>query len=174
MKKTTMATLTLIISTLMLALIAGLFYSYSCSVNPGLKQLDDSGYLAAMQSINRAIINPLFFLSFMGTLLFFPVSLFFNFTTWDSPKFLLLLGAFVLYACGTFGVTIFGNVPLNEALDTFPLKTATLEEISRARRVFEIPWNNLHSIRTVASVISLLLVIISITLPSKAIELITP
>ena len=87
-------------------------------------------------------------------------------------KSLTLLGKFL--EAIKFGVTIFGNVPLNEALDAFPLKTATLEEISRARRDFEIPWNNLHSIRTVASVISLLLVIISITLPLKATELITP
>lgn len=174
MKKTTMADLTLIISTLMLALIAGLFYSYSCSVNPGLKQLGDSEYIAAMQSINRAILNPMFFFSFMGTLLFLPVSLFFNFTAWDSPKFLLLLAAFILYACGTFGVTIFGNVPLNDALDAFVLKNASAEEISLARKNFEIPWNNLHSIRTIASVISLLLVIVSLTIQSKTAELITP
>lgn len=174
MKKTTMADLTLIISTMMLALIAGLFYSYSCSVNPGLNQLGDSEYIAAMQAINKAILNPLFFLSFMGTLLFLPVSLFFNFTAWDSPKFLLLLSAFILYACGTFGVTIFGNVPLNDALAAFPLKNSSIEEISLARKNFEIPWNNLHSIRTIASVISLLLVIISLTIQSKTTELITP
>lgn len=53
-------------------LVAGLFYAYSCSVNPGLKALSDVEYLIAMQSINRAIQNPYFFCSFMGLLLCFP------------------------------------------------------------------------------------------------------
>lgn len=173
MKKTPMTNLILIITAMLLALIAGLFYSYSCSVNPGLKQLGDSEYIGAMQSINRAILNPLFFLSFMGTLLFLPISTFLSFTTWDSPKFLLVLGALIVYACGTFGVTMFGNVPLNDALDAFDLKNATPESISMARKNFETPWNNLHLVRTVASVISLLLMIISLTLQSKAETLIT-
>lgn len=173
MKKTPMTNLILIITAMLLALIAGLFYSYSCSVNPGLKQLGDSEYIGAMQSINRAILNPLFFLSFMGTILFLPISTFLSFTTWDSPKFLLVLGALIVYACGTFGVTMFGNVPLNDALDAFDLKNATPEAISMARKNFEIPWNNLHLVRTVASVISLLLMIISLTLQSKAETLIT-
>ncbi len=173
MKKTTMIDLILIITALLLALIAGLFYSYSCSVNPGLKQLGDSEYIGAMQSINRAILNPVFFLSFIGALVCLPISVFVNFTAWDSPKFLLLLGAFILYTCGTFGVTIFGNVPLNEALDAFDLKNASSAEISIARKNFEIPWNNLHMVRTVASVISLLLVLIILTISSKATTLIT-
>lgn len=172
MKKTTMTDLILITTALLLALMAGLFYSYSCSVNPGLKQLGDSEYIGAMQSINRAILNPVFFLSFMGALLFLPISVFLNFTTWDAPKFLLLLAAFILYACGTFGVTIFGNVPLNEALAAFDLKNASIAEISAARKNFEMPWNNLHLVRTIASVISLLLVLISLTIPSKAVSLI--
>lgn len=173
MKKSTMTDLILIITALLLALVTGLFYSYSCSVNPGLKQLGDSEYIGAMQSINRAILNPIFFLSFMGALIFLPISTFLSFTTWDSPKFLLIVGALVLYACGTFGVTIFGNVPLNEALDAFDLKNASAAEISLARKNFEIPWNNLHSIRTIASVISLLLMLISLTISSKAASLIT-
>ena len=42
------------------ALIAGLLYAYSCSVNIGLGRLADAEYISAMQSINKAIQNPLF------------------------------------------------------------------------------------------------------------------
>ncbi|MBC8154239.1 MAG: DUF1772 domain-containing protein, partial [Bacteroidetes bacterium] len=61
-------------ATVTTALIAGLLYAYSCSVNPGLNRLSDASYLAAMQSINREIQNPVFFLSFLGALVLLPLS----------------------------------------------------------------------------------------------------
>lgn len=72
------------------ALIAGLFYAYSCSVNIGLGRLPDREYLAAMQNINSAILNPLFFLSFMGTLILMPLSAWLNYEQSLSGRFLLL------------------------------------------------------------------------------------
>lgn len=71
----------LLITAVVMALISGLFYSYSCSVNLGLGRLSDSEYLRAMQEINRAILNPWFFASFMGTFVAMPVS------TWLSYKY---------------------------------------------------------------------------------------
>ena len=51
----------LIIAGTLVALIAGLFFGFSVAVNRGLHRLKDSEYLAAMQSINEVIQNPLFF-----------------------------------------------------------------------------------------------------------------
>ena len=157
----TTANIILALSTTTTALIAGLFYGYSCSVNTGLGNLSDTEYLSAMQSINRAILNPLFFMSFMGTLFLLPVSAFLQYKTGNSACFMLLLAASVVYAIGVFGVTIFGNVPLNEALDTFTLQSASIEAIEQQRQHFEVPWNNLHTIRTVASVVALILAIVT-------------
>jgi uncharacterized membrane protein len=151
----------LVITTMLTSLIAGLFYAYSCSVNNGLGKLPDEGYIAAMQSINREILNPLFFASFMGTLIFLPISTWLQYKSGSSTAFGFLLAATLLYAIGTFGVTMAGNVPLNNALDKFNLKMASAEEIQLARQKFESQWNRLHNIRTVAVVLSLLLVIIS-------------
>lgn len=156
MKK--MTTIILLLTTLTTALIAGLFYGYSCSVNIGLGQLPDREYLAAMQSINVAILNPLFFLSFMGTLFLLPTSCYLND---QQPVFMLLLLATIVYVIGAFGVTIFGNVPLNDGLADFQLDGATVTEIARQRVKFERPWNTLHTIRTLSSVLSLILVIIA-------------
>ncbi len=63
----------LLITALLVALITGLWYAYSCSVNLGLGKLPDSEYLMGMQSINREILNLVFFATFMGTLLLLPV-----------------------------------------------------------------------------------------------------
>lgn len=152
----------LVATILATSLIAGLFYSYSCSVNPGLKSLSDIEYLRSMQSINRAILNPVFFASFMGALLLLPIC------TWLAYRevgfhtsFYLLLAALIIYAVGTFGVTIACNVPLNNALDRFNIDAASFSELQIQRTKFEMPWNRYHAIRTIANVLSLLLTIIA-------------
>ncbi|ACT96463.1 anthrone oxygenase family protein [Dyadobacter fermentans] len=144
-------------------LIAGLFYSYSCSVNPGLGALPDAGYLSAMQSINRAILNPVFFFSFMGTLLLLPLSTYQHLGT--GTRFYLLLGATLVYVIGTFGVTAAGNVPLNELLSKMNLTGASTDELAAHRLRFEMPWNRLHAIRTYASVLSFVLVLLACLTP---------
>lgn len=143
------------------ALIAGLLYAYSVAISPGLARLPDAGYLAAMQNINREILNPVFFLSFMGTVLLLPLSTFLHYSQPVSPRFILLLLATIVYAAGTFGVTVVGNVPLNEALDAVNLSAATPEQLATYRANFEGPWNKLHAIRTVCNVIALMLVILA-------------
>ncbi|WP_342087700.1 anthrone oxygenase family protein [Dyadobacter sp. OTU695] len=164
-EKKTMTTINLflIVTTLAGGLIAGLFYSYSCSVNPGLGALPDANYLAAMQSINRAILNPVFFLSFMGTLLLLPLSTYQHFGS--GSRFYWLLAATMVYVIGTFGVTIAGNVPLNEALDKVNLTGASAQELAAHRLRFEVPWNRLHTIRTCASVLSFALALLACMTP---------
>lgn len=156
-----MSTIILLVATTTTALIAGLFYSYSCSVNIGLGRLSDQEYLTAMQSINRAILNPLFFASFLGTLILLPLCTVLHSQQPTGPVFLLLLAASGVYATGTFGVTIFGNVPLNEMLDKFNLNSATPEAIAAQRAKFEVPWNRLHTVRTIASVVALVMMIMA-------------
>lgn len=162
----TLSTIVLTIATTSVALVAGLFYAYSCSVNPGLHALGDKEYLAAMQSINKAIINPLFLATFMGTLFLLPLSAWANFSTPLSTRFILLLIASLIYIVGVFGVTMFGNVPLNEGLAKYNLQVS-LEQLKHQREIFEIPWNKLHTIRTVASFVSLVLTILSCVNVSK-------
>lgn len=136
------------------ALIAGLYYAYSCSVNPGLSRLNDLEYLQAMQEINRAILNPLFFLSFFGTLIFLPVSAYLNYPI-NTTRFYCLVVSAGIYAIASFGVTIFGNVPLNEMLDKTDLASASAETLQKIRTEFENPWNKFHSIRTFATILAL-------------------
>lgn len=152
-----MTTILLIVTAVLTALIAGLFYAYSCSVVLGLGKLSDAEYLKSMQSINREILNPVFFVSFMGTVVLLPVSTFMYRA--QNPVFILLLLATIAYLVGVFGVTIFGNVPLNNQLDKFDIVNSTKEGIKQMRENFENRWNFLNNIRTVFSVISILLVI---------------
>lgn len=152
-----MTTILLIITATVTALIAGLFYAYSCSVVLGLGKLSDSEYLKSMQSINREILNPVFFLSFMGTAFLLPISTFLY--RGQNLVFILLLMATLAYLIGVFGVTIFGNVPLNDQLDKFDIVNSSAEAIKEMRNNFERKWNFLNNIRTVFSVITIVLTV---------------
>jgi len=152
----------LFITILFSGLIAGLLYGYSCSVNNGLKNLADNEYLKAMQSINVAIQNPLFFIVFMGLLILFPFLSYRVYSVSNVNSFYLVVASAVIYFIGVFGVTILGNVPLNERLARFDIPGASLKEISAMRQVFEKPWNNYHAIRTIASILSFGLTIVAL------------
>ncbi|MBO9675743.1 MAG: DUF1772 domain-containing protein [Sphingobacteriaceae bacterium] len=149
-------TLVLLWSMVSTALIGGLFYAYSCSVIPGLARLSDASFLQAMQSINRAILNPLFFISFIGTLIILPISVWFF--REQAIVFYLLLGATLLYFGGVFLVTIIGNVPLNNLLDGADLSKLSATALTSLREKFEPDWNLFHQIRTIASFICIILV----------------
>ncbi len=155
-----MITFVLVITTLSTGLIAGLFYAYSCSVNPALGQLTDVEYLRAMQSINRVILNPVFFLTFMGTVVLLPVSTWLSYQGQPSRQFWYFLAAAILYIVGTFGVTMGGNVPLNDALDKFTIAGSSPEQLAQFRGQFEGKWNMFHGIRTVANIASFLFTIL--------------
>ncbi|MDH6253509.1 putative membrane protein [Chryseobacterium sp. H1D6B] len=152
-----MTTLLLLITAVLTALIAGLFYAYSCSVVLGLGKLSNVEYLKSMQSINREILNPVFFMSFMGTAVLLPVSTFVYRA--QNPVFIFLLLATVVYLVGVFGVTAAGNVPLNDQLDKFDIAVAAAEAVKRMRESFEARWNLLNNIRTACSIVTVILVI---------------
>jgi uncharacterized membrane protein len=155
-------TIVLLLAALATALMAGLFYNWTTAITTGLHKLQDREYIAAMQSINRAIQNPLFFLSFFGAALLLPFSCYLHFKSTFPVNFYLLLAATVLYLTGVMAVTIAGNIPLNNMLDKFDLANASVDKITAMRQAFENKWNNLNTIRTIASFISLLLVLLSL------------
>ncbi len=146
---------------LLTGLLAGLFYGYDCSIIKGLGKLPHAVYLQSFQSINRSIQNPYFFTSFIGSLMVLPIAGWLSYSAGNSVSFYLLLAATLVYFIAVFGVTIFCNVPLNERLANFSIATATESELAAMRQVFEKPWNRYHTFRTIASIISFGLAILS-------------
>jgi len=152
---------TLLCAILLTGLSAGLFYAWTVSVIPGTKRIADANYLETMQSINRAILNPAFYLIFFGSLILMIISSVQHYSH-SNPIFWLVLLATLIYLIGTFGVTVFGNVPLNEGLNKIELSKLSQEELTQARQSFEGSWNRLHMIRTVFSVLSFLTMLLSV------------
>jgi len=150
----------LILSILFTGLTAGLCFTWSNAVTPGIGRLDNIGFLKAFQAMNRAIINGKFMIVFMGptVLLFLNTYLFKN----TNTVFWLFLAAAILFFVGVGLVTVFGNVPLNEILDASNLGLLSKLELQELRDKFEQPWNRWHTIRTVSSFMSFLLLLVGI------------
>lgn len=148
----------LVITATLTALMAGLFYAWSCSVMLGFARLSDREFVSVMQKSNHAIQNPVFFAAFFGAPIFLIIStiLFFG-----QTQFSILLAATIIYLLGNFGVTIFGNVPMNNTLERFDLENSSEAEIAQQRANFERRWTNLNHIRAVSSTVSLILVVIA-------------
>ncbi len=152
-------TLVLLMSILLTGLTAGLCFTWSNAVTPGIGKLDNLAFLQAFQAMNRAIINPLFLIVFLGPalLLFANVYIFKNTNTTSLWLFLI---AAILFFIGVGLITVFKNVPINEILDKTVLETATQMELADLRKIFEKPWNQWHMLRTISALVAFVLLII--------------
>jgi uncharacterized membrane protein len=104
------------VATLGAGLIGGLFFAFSTFVMAALGRLAPAGGIAAMQSINVAVLNPMFFTAFFGTAALCIVLVFFALVNGSSAPTMPLLAGSLLYLIGTILVTILFNVPLNNRL----------------------------------------------------------
>ena len=74
----------------------------------------------------------------------------------------LLMAGIAFYFFGVLLVTMFGNLPLNDLLDKTDLSKSGFKDLKLLRNQFEAKWNRLHLIRTISSVISFLLLILTL------------
>jgi len=160
----------LITGIILTGLTAGLCFTWGNAVTPGIGKLDDLGFLQSFQEMNRAIINPTFLVVFMGPVLLHVANVFL-FKNAPGQVWFLILTAAVLYFVGLFLVTILGNVPLNEMLDKTDLIKANANELATLREQFEAPWNRLHNIRTISTVLSTILLTLSLWLSAKGMNI---
>ena len=97
-------------------LIAGAFFAFSSFVMKALARIAPAEGIAAMQSINVVVLNPVFLSVFMGTAALCVVAIVFSWLRWNQPGAGYLLAGGLLYLIGTFLVTMAFNVPRNDAL----------------------------------------------------------
>lgn len=142
-------TLLMTASTVALAGIGGIYYSYACSVMPGLRATDDATFVSAMSRINAAIQNPVFALSFVGAFLALAGASAYSWVTGLGSA----LPASVALACYTATLVItFGmNIPLNNQLD----QTSVSGDATAARKSFERRWTGWNVHRTWLSLAAL-------------------
>jgi uncharacterized membrane protein len=140
----------LIIATLMVGLMAGVFALYSNVTMPGLGRTDDRTFVGAFQAIDTAIINPLFLGTFMGALVVTGVAGALQLGEDDRSALPWIVVAFVLYLAVVV-ITVAVNVPLNDdikaagAPDSIADLALVREQFNEARWV---GWNHFRAVAT--------------------------
>lgn len=105
----------LVLATVSMGLMAGVFFSYAVAVMPGLARTTDKTFVGAFQAMDRAIINPLFLIVFVGALAVTVIAAAVHLGGESRSAVPWILAAAVLYLV-VFVITVRVNVPLNDAI----------------------------------------------------------
>jgi uncharacterized membrane protein len=141
-------------------LVAGVFFGFSSFIMGALRRLPPAHGIAAMQSINIVVINPLFMAALFGTgaaclgLAVWGVA-----STDDARAGWAVAGA-ALYLVGTVGVTMAANVPRNDRLEKLdpddPEAASVWDDYVRE-------WTFWNSVRTAAALAGAALLTVGLT-----------
>jgi uncharacterized membrane protein len=155
-----MITIVNVISIISTGMMAGIFFTWTNAVKPGIGKLDNLSYLKAFQAMNRVILNPIFYCLFMMPLITLIILSYNSFDLHKLYVFDLLIASTVIYFIGVILTTIIGNIPLNEMLDKSDLERLDQQDSMTLRKTIETRWNRFNFVRTVSSFLSFLILII--------------
>ena len=128
------------------AVLTGVLFAFSTSVMPALASRPPAEAMAAMQAMNRTILNPLFGLLFGGSaLLCLAVAASAPFTGDVDGAGWRLAGG-VLYVVGVTLETLAVNVPMNDRLDAADPATAAGQGVWAGFLPRWTRWNHVRSV----------------------------
>ncbi|GAB6897759.1 anthrone oxygenase family protein [Kineosporia succinea] len=130
-----------VVTALGCGLVAGVFFAFSGFVLAGLDRLPGEQAGAAMQQINVTAVRAPLMVALFGTALGAVLVAALAVHRWTPTASPWLLAGALLYLIGAVGVTIAGNVPLNDALAA---GTRTWEQ-------YRGPWTLANQVRTLTS-----------------------
>ena len=143
----------LIAATLTMGLMAGVFGIYGNAIMPGLRRTDDRTFVAAFQSIDRAIINPAFIATFFGALALTALAALLELTGDGRPLLPWIAAALVLYLV-VFVITIGVNVPRNNEIKAAGDVDRMTDPHAVRERFDEDRWVRWNHLRTFASTVA--------------------
>ena len=143
----------LIAATMTMGLMAGVFGIYGNAIMPGLRRTDDRTFVAAFQSIDRAIINPVFMVTFVGALAFTALAALLHVTGDQRPMLPWIGAALVLYLF-VFVITIGVNVPRNNEIKAAGDVDRMTDLRGVRERFDEARWVRWNHLRTFASTVA--------------------
>jgi uncharacterized membrane protein len=136
-----------------MGLATGFIFAYSSSVMPGLADSSDRVFVEAMQDINEATENPVFFAAYFGAFLLTGAAAVMLRSRGGGRAFRWTIAALVLYGVA-LAVTIGVNVPLNDDLANAG-NPDQIADLAAVRDDFEGPWVAWNIVRTVLSTAAL-------------------
>lgn len=142
-----------VLSGLGAGLMAGLYFAFSAFIMAALGRLPPANGMAAMNSINVAILNPLFFVLFFGTAASCLVLAIAAVSAWSVPGAAWLLAGALLYLGGNIVITMICNVPLNTGLGAAAGTTGAEAVWSRYLSAWTA-WNHVRTLACLAAAAS--------------------
>jgi uncharacterized membrane protein len=134
------------------ALVGGVFLAFSDFIMRSLALTGGHGGVEAMQVINREVLRWVFMTLFLGMAAVSLVIAGYGAFGVSGPAGTLIMVAGLVYLIGCFGVTVFFNVPMNEALAGMEMSSGTTRDYWL--RTYVPRWTFWNTVRTVACVIS--------------------
>jgi len=135
------------------ALMAGFFYAFSVCVMPGLDRISPSMAIEAMQAINAAVRNPVFFMTFFLTPLVAIIAAGLTYLS-DGKRAAIFMGlATGIYVLLAQLLTVSVNVPMNEALAVVDPATTQAHTLWRD---YSTLWTRWNTVRTITSLVAML------------------
>lgn len=148
-------------SILAYALVGGVFLAFSDFIMRSLANTGGSGGVEAMQVINREVFRWIFMTLFLGMAAVSAFIVFYSaMNIAGGPGTLILLGALV-YLLGCFAVTVFFNVPMNEALAGMDVSADATRDYWMG--TYLPRWTTWNTVRTIACILSAALMIVGMT-----------
>lgn len=133
------------------ALMAGLFFTFSNTAMTAFGKLPPASGIAAMQSINITILNPVFFVVFMGTAALSALLALIAAFNLTQPWSLPLLAGSLCYFIGSLLVTMIFNVPLNNRLAKSAPESAEGATVWAEYLRVWTAWNHLRTVLSLAA-----------------------
>lgn len=142
-----------ILALLCTALSAGIFYSFSTIVMPGLDLGGARSAVNAMHGMNTVVRSPVFAIVFFGALIL-PVLAALGARSAGHRAAARLAGlAALIHAAAVIGVTLQVNVPLNETLATVAGADANAASYWKD---FSVPWTLWNHVRALGAILAFL------------------
>lgn len=145
----------LLLAAFLCSLVAGFLFAFAVVVMPGLKRLDDGGFIRAFQVIDRVIQHnqPLFVLVWVGSVLSIIAAAGLGLRAATGLERVVLVAAALVYVLAVQLPTMAINIPLNNQLQRHDVAAMTEAARARARESFEARWNRWNAIRTAAAAV---------------------
>lgn len=151
-------TAVLVVATVTVGMMAGVFGLYANTIMPGLGTTDDRTFVAAFQALDRAIVNPWFLgIGFVGALVSTGVAVVLHLRYGRRAVLVLTAAALLLYLFA-FALTVGVHVPLNNGIKAAG-DPAQIVDIAAVRERFDEPgwtrWNVVRAVSTTAACVCL-------------------
>ncbi len=143
-----------IVFLIMMGTMAGFFFAFSFVVMPGFDLIEPATAITAMQGINNAVRNAVFFVPFFLTPVLAAILVASAYLTGQRKTAALICVSGLAYLLGAFFLTMLYHVPMNEALAV--LDVAQLADTAgEVWQMYSLDWTPWNTFRTIVCLVAM-------------------